>query len=131
MKESGWSLIEALAAIVIVGIGIALFTKVQQMSSRDSGTNSKILVAGKLIEKHLEDMRITIARDTIKNWPPIGLSIAATAPDNVALTRTISAAFSPKDGVPVNNVVKVDLMATWTAPKVDTLLVTTYVSKRF
>ncbi|MDQ3002899.1 MAG: hypothetical protein M3Y08_16760 [Fibrobacterota bacterium] len=124
-------MIEALAAIVIVGIGIALYTRVQQMTSRVSGTNSKILVAGKLIERHLEDMRIIIARDTIKNWPPVAVSIAAIAPDNVNLTRTISAAFSPKDGAPVNNVVKVEILATWTAPKADTLMVTTYVSKRF
>ena len=31
------------------------------MSSRDSSTNSKILMAGKMIENHLEDTRILIA----------------------------------------------------------------------
>jgi type II secretory pathway pseudopilin PulG len=131
MKQQGWSLIETLAAIVVVGISVALFTKVQRMTSRDSGTNSKIFLAGKMIEKHLEDTRINISQDTIHNFPPISKTIAATAPSFISLKSTVSAATSPKDGLPVANVVKMDIATYWTSPYPDSLKVTTYVAKRF
>ena len=131
MKQNGWSLIEALAAIVVVGIGITLFMKVQGGTSRTSATSSKILLAGKMIEKHLEDTRITISRDTVKNWPPRSLTIAPVPPDNIKLVSTVSSAFSPKDGALVANVVRMDIVVTWTLPTPDNLTVTTYVSKRF
>ncbi len=129
--ERGWSLLEALAAIVVVGIGITLFTKVQRMTSRESSTNSRILMAGKMIEKHIEDTRILIAKDTVANWPPKNKVISATAPDNITLVSTIGPALSPKDGAVVNNVVQMSIMTYWTKPYNDTLRVTTYVSKRF
>lgn len=129
--QRGWSLIEALAAIVVVGIGITLFTKVQRMTNRDSSTNSRILMAGKMIEKQLEDMRILIAKDTVANWPPGNKTISPTAPNYITVVSTVSPAFSPKDGAVVKNVVQVALMAYWVNPFPDTLRVTTYVSKRF
>ncbi|MEO7425048.1 MAG: type II secretion system protein [Fibrobacteria bacterium] len=131
MKQQGWSLIETLAAIVVVGISVALFTKVQRMTSRDSGTNSKIFLAGKMIEKHLEDIRISISKDTINNFPPKNDSIPAAAPSFIKLNTTVSTANSPKDNAAVANVVKLDISATWTSPYKDTLKVTTYVAKRF
>jgi Tfp pilus assembly protein PilV len=130
-RQDGWSLLEALAAIVVVGIGITLFTKVQRMTSRDSSTNSRILMAGKMIEKHLEDTRILIAKDTVANWPPKSKTIAAKAPNNITLVSTISPALSPKDGAVVANVVQMSIMTYWVNPYKDTLRVTTYVSKRF
>jgi type II secretory pathway pseudopilin PulG len=130
-RERGWSLIETLAAIVVVGIGIALFVKVQNMSSRDSTTNSRILMAGKMIEKHLEDTRIQIAQDTLKNWPPKNKTISPTAPDYLTLVSAVGKAYSPKDGALVPNVVRMDITIKWTTPKKDSIKVTTYVAKRF
>lgn len=130
-REMGWSLIEALAAIVVVGIGITLFAKVQKMTNGDSATNSRILMAGKMIEQHLEDTRILIAKDTLKNWPPPNKIIAATEPNFITLESRRSNAFSPKDGGLVINVVRLDIIAHWKNPRVDTLKVTTYVAKRF
>lgn len=124
-------MIEVLAAVVVVGIGVLFFTRVQHSSSRGSGENSRILVAGKMLEKFLEDTRITIARDTINNWPPVSRTVAAAAPDYIAIRSTVSPAYSPVDGAVVNNVKRLDLVATWTRPYPDSLAVTTYVSKRF
>jgi type II secretory pathway pseudopilin PulG len=131
MKQQGWSLIETLAAIVVVGISVALFTKVQRMTSRDSGTNSKIFLAGKMIQKQLEDTRISISKDTIANYPPKSTTIAAVAPNYISLKVVVSPALSPKDGALVANVVKLDLSAYWTTPYSDSLKVTDYVAKRF
>lgn len=129
--ERGWSLIEALAAIVVVGIGVTLFAKVQKMSSGDSTTNSRILMAGKMIEQHLEDTRILIAQDTLTNWPPKTKTIAASAPNFLTLKSTVDKAFSPKDGQEVANVVRMDIVVSWETPRPDNLKVTTYVAKRF
>jgi prepilin-type N-terminal cleavage/methylation domain-containing protein len=131
MNQRGWSLIESLAAIVVIGIAVALFTKVQHMTNRDSGTNSKILLAGKMIEKHLEDTRIYIGKDTINNWPPRSNTLSPTAPEFITLVSQVGPAFSPKDGAPVNNVVRMDILTYWTSPYTDSLKVTTYVAKRF
>lgn len=129
--QAGWSLLEAMAAIVVVGLGISLFVKVQGMSKRGATTNSKVLIAGKMIENFLEDTRIYTARDPARNFPPVGRTVAATAPHNIKLVSVVGGAFSPKDGAAVANVVRLDITATWTQPYPDTLRVTTYVAKQF
>lgn len=120
-----------MAAIVVVGIGVLFFMKVQQSSSRGSGDNSRLLIAGKMLEKFLEDTRITIAKDTLANWPPTSQTLKGAAPSYITITSTVSTALSPVDGKAVRNVVKIDLKASWTRPYADSLKVTTYVSKRF
>ncbi len=130
-RERGWSLLETAVAIVVVGIGIALFLKVQKMSSRNSTTNSRILMAGKAIESFLEDTRISIAKDTLTNWPPVSKTVAAAAPNFIKIVSTVGPAYSPKDNALVANVVRMDIVTSWTTPYADTLKVTTYVSKRF
>jgi type II secretory pathway pseudopilin PulG len=132
VREQGWSLIEALAAIVVVGIGVTLFAKVQKSTSGDSLTNSRILMAGKMIEQHLEDTRILIAQDTLNNWPPKDKTIKAVAPNFITLESKVSTAYSPKNGlVVVDKVVRMDITVHWKIPRLDTLKVTTYVAKRF
>jgi len=130
-RQRGWTLIEVLAAVVVVGIGLLFFMRVQHSSSQGSGENSRILVAGKMLEKFLEDTRITIVRDTTHNWPPVSGKLAAAAPDYISITSKVSPAYSPVDGAVVKNVVRMDLVAAWTRPYPDSLAVSTYVSKRF
>jgi prepilin-type N-terminal cleavage/methylation domain-containing protein len=129
--QRGWTLLEVLAATIVVGLGLALFTRVQHSSSRGSGENSRILQAGKAIEQFLEDTRIKIAKDTTVNFPPTNATIAATAPNFIAIKSTVSNALSPVDGSVVANVKRLDITASWTRPYADSLKVTTYVSKRF
>jgi prepilin-type N-terminal cleavage/methylation domain-containing protein len=129
--QKGWTLLEVVAAIVVVGLGVVLFMRVQHSANRDSASNSRILVSGKMIEKFLEDTRISILRDTLGNWPPASRYIAPTAPSFVALRSVVGPAYSPKDGILVANVVRMDITALWLLPYPDSLKVTTYVSKRF
>ena len=130
--QRGWSLIETLAAIVVVGIGITLFAKVQRMTGRDSSVNSKILIAGKMIEDQIENVRINIAQNPTTNFPPSSGSSSASASNNwIKLVWTVSTAYSPKDGATVADVKKLKIVASWTSPYTDSLEVTTYVSKKF
>ncbi len=130
-SQRGGALIEVLAAVVVVGLGLVLFMRVQHSSNRGSGENSRILQAGKAIEQFLEDTRIRIAKDTLLNFPPKDSTVTGTAPNFITITSTVSNALSPVDSTVVANVKRMDIKATWTRPYKDSLKVTTYVSKRF
>lgn len=129
--QRGWSMIEVMAAIVVVGIGVALFMRVHNMSRQGTSTNAKVMIAGKMIEKFLEDTRIAIARDTLANWPPASRTISPTLPNNITLICRVGNALSPKDGAIVANVKLMEIVAYWYVPYKDSLKVTTYVAKRF
>lgn len=130
-KERGFSLLEAMAAVLVVGLGITLFVKIQNMTGHARGTNAKMLAAGKMVEKYVEDTRIAIQRDTVANWPPRSLKVPAAAPHDIALDVVVGDAYSPKDGSVVQNVRSLRITATWSRPVPDTLKVSTYVAKRF
>lgn len=93
-SRSGFSLLEILIALVVVGIGTSAFLRTRGGLENVMGGSSKMMRAGQLIEKQVESMRIEIARETLKNWPP---------PDNCfmeagfKLSRMVSPAFSLKN----------------------------------
>ncbi len=119
---------EILIALVVIGLGIGVFLKMEGSSGNSMTGNSKMMRAGQLVEKNIESVRIGIARDTLLNWPPRDTGFTE---GGLKLTRKVSAAFSPKDGSALPNVRKVDMIVTWGAFKLDSLDVTTYVTRRF
>jgi prepilin-type N-terminal cleavage/methylation domain-containing protein len=127
-SQSGLSLMEILIAIVVIGIGVGLFLKMQKGSGSNLAGNSKMMRAGQLVEKHVEAMRIRIARDTIANWPP---KDTAYSENVLKLVRKISEARSPKTGDVLPHVRKVEITISWGKFRQDSLDVTTYVSRRF
>lgn len=127
-SQSGLSLMEILIAIVVIGIGVGVFLKMQKGSGSNLAGNSKMMRAGQLVEKHIEAMRIRIARDTIVNWPP---KDTAYSENVLKLQRKISEARSPKTGDVLPNVRKVEVIISWGKRRQDSLDVTTYVSRRF
>jgi prepilin-type N-terminal cleavage/methylation domain-containing protein len=126
--QAGLSLMEILIALVVIGIGVGVFLKMQGRSGSNMAGNSKMMRAGQLVEKHVEAMRISIARDTVANWPPKDTSYTV---DRLKIQRTISPATSPKGGADLPNVRKVDITVSWGSSHNDSLDVTTYVSRRF
>jgi prepilin-type N-terminal cleavage/methylation domain-containing protein len=127
-NQSGLSLMEILIALVVIGIGVGVFLKMQKGSGSNLAGNSKMMRAGQLVEKHIEAMRIKIARDTVANWPPGDTSYTENL---LKVERKISAAASPKTGDDLPNVRKVDIIVSWGKFRQDSLDVSTYVSKRF
>jgi len=126
--QSGLSLMEIMIALVVIGAGVGIFMKMSGSSGSSAAGNSKMLRAGQLVERHVEAMRIGIARDTLGNWPP---GDTAYTDNGLKVTRKISIAKSPKDNSVLPNVRKVDVIVTWGTFKTDSLDVTTYISKRF
>ena len=127
-RQRGLSMMEILIALVVIGIGIGVFLRMEGGAGSSMAGNGKMLRAGQLVEKHLEAMRIGIARDTVGNWPPGDTSYSESG---LKITRTVSAARSPKDNTLLGNVRRVDLIVTWGTFKTDSLDVETYVAKRF
>ena len=127
-SQHGLTLMEICIALVVLGVGVGVFLKMQGSSGNSMSGNGKMMRAGQLVEKHIEAIRIKIARDTISNWPPKDTSLTDAG---LKLVRKVSAAVSPKDGSVLGNVRKVDIIVTWGAFKLDSLDVTTYVARRF
>ena len=126
--QRGLTLMEIVIALVVIGLGLGVFLKMEGSSGNNMSSNSKMMRAGQLVEKHVEAIRIGIARDTIANWPPGDTSLTE---NGLKLVRMISIARSPKDNSVLANVRKVDIIVTWGAFKLDSLDVTTYVTRRF
>lgn len=126
--QSGLSLMEILIALVVIAIGVGVFLKMQKGSGSNLAGNSKMMRAGQLVEKHIEAMRIHIAKDTVANWPPKDTAYTEAL---LKVQRKVSDAFSPKGGAPLPNVCKVDIIVSWGKFRQDSLDVSTYVSRRF
>lgn len=126
-------MLETMAAAVIIGIGVALFTQIQVASNKQSRRNTDLLKAGQLIESEIDSLRTYIARDTLTNWTSfVTNSPASRVVGRVKIVRTVSGAISPKSPFAnIPNVKQVDITAYWGTGTLDTMKVTTYVSRRF
>jgi Tfp pilus assembly protein PilV len=127
-SQAGISLMEILIALVLIGIGVGVFIRMQKSSGSNMAGTGKMMRAGQLVEKHIEAIRISIARDTLANWPP---GDTAYSEGGLMVVRRISGANSPKTGAPLANVRKVDLVVTWGNLHLDSLDVSTYVTRKF
>ena len=125
--QAGLTLIEILIAILVAGIGVTLFMFLQKSSGTRLAGNSSILKAGQMVEKHMETLRISIARDTAANWPPRDTSYKE---GRISMVRKVSEARSPKDNSKLPNVRRVDILAAWGTGSGDSLAIITYVTKR-
>lgn len=126
--QAGLSLMEILIALVVIGVGAGVFLKIRSNTGSSMTGTSKMMRAGQLVEKHVEAIRIGIARDTVANWPPRDTTYTD---DMLKVERKVTTARSPKTGDVLPNVRKVDLIISWGMFRQDSLDVTTYVSRRF
>jgi len=122
-----------MAAAIIIGFGAVLFTQIEFASNRQSKRNTDLLKAGQLIESQIDSLRTYIARDTLNNWTAFvdGTPVTSTI-GRISITRIVSSAYSPKSPfADIPNVKQVDITASWGTGALDTMKVTTYVSRRF
>lgn len=128
--ESGWSLLELLIAIIVLGLGIIVFMKMQGRSSGIARSNANVQRAAQLIGRHVESMRVAIARDPAA-WPPKDTSFADPDRPGLMVKQVVLGAISPKDGASLATVRRIDLTVSWGQRQLDTMKVTTYVSRSF
>jgi type II secretory pathway pseudopilin PulG len=124
----GFSLLEALISLAIIGvIGVLIFS-FQTSTWKMVTSSNHTIVAGHMIEKQIESIRMNIDQNPTANFPPAGGWVTG---NGVTLTWTISPAARPTDGGPLSNVRKCDFIAGWGSGKSDTLTVSTYLAKKF
>lgn len=126
--QQGLTLIEILVALVVVGVGVGTFVKLQRNASARLSANGSLMRAGQLVERHMEGIRIQVARDTLAFWPPRDTVVTE---GRIRLVRRISTAHSPAGGRALPNVRKVDLIVSWGSGHQDSLEISSYVTRRF
>lgn len=129
-RQSGWSLLELLIAIVVLGLGVTVFMRMQTRSSGISRANANLQRASQLIGKHVESLKVSMARDPAA-WPPRDTSFTDPDHADLKLKRVVGGAISPKDGAVLPTVRRIDLTVSWGNRRLDTMKVTTYVSRNF
>jgi prepilin-type N-terminal cleavage/methylation domain-containing protein len=129
-RQQGWSMLELLIALVVLGLGITVFMRMQSRSSGITRANSNMQRASQLIGKHVESLKVRVARDA-SAWPPKDTAYVDPQFQNLTLTRVVGGAISPRDGASLPGVRRIDLTVAWGKHTLDTMKVTTYVSKSF
>jgi hypothetical protein len=87
-----------------------------------------MMQAGQIVEKSIESIRIDIASDADANWPPRDTTFIE---NRIRVIRRISPASSPKTGLNLPNVCRVNLVLSWGKGSQDSLEIMTFVSKKF
>jgi prepilin-type N-terminal cleavage/methylation domain-containing protein len=129
-KDHGFSLLEILVSLVIVGIiGVSIMA-LQTSVWKRSTTSNHLLIATQLIEKQIESIRMTIDQNPTSNFPPKDGSLVE---NGISVSWKVLAAYRPKGATTteLKNVRRCVFTATWGQNKGDTLLVSTYISKLF
>ncbi len=128
-RQKGLTLIEIMVAIIIIGISIGVFLKLRASSGSRLAGNSKMMLAGHLIQKNIEEMRINIAKDSVANWPPRDTNFTEGP---LKLDRKILPAKSPIDtNLVLPNARKVNIIASWGNGPLDSLNITTYITPKY
>jgi len=129
-RNRGFSLLEILISLVIVGIiGVSIIT-LQTTVWKRSTTSNRLLVAGQLIEQQIESIRMTIDQNPKNNFPPKEGSLVE---NGISVSWKVLPAYRPKGAttITLKNVRQCVFTATWGKNKGDTILVTTYISQLF
>ena len=128
-RSDGFTLTEVLIAIVIIAITAAIFMMTQNTSFGRTRSSNRLLDAGQLIEKHVEQKRMEISVNP-GNLPSVN-SVSTYTEKGIALICSTKAAVDP-NGANINNVRLYKMVATWGSTKIgDTLEVTTYLAENF
>lgn len=124
-------MLETLVAMVVLGLGVLMYMRMQSRASGLARSNADLFRAGRIIEKHVETMRVRIARNAAGSWPPKDTAFYDPVHRHISLVSRVEAATSPKDGANLPGVRKVGVTVAWGKGPLDTIRVTTYVSKSF
>jgi prepilin-type N-terminal cleavage/methylation domain-containing protein len=126
---AGFTLIEVLIAIVVIGITAGIIAKLQNSTWVSTRRTNNRLVAAQLITRQVETMRINIAMDSATYWPPVAGSLTDAA-SRLPMAWTVSTVNDPL-GVSIARVRAVRYVVHWTSTRAESLVVPTMLSHDF
>jgi type II secretory pathway pseudopilin PulG len=133
---SGFSLVEVLLAIIIITTSAVAVLMWQKTSWSQTSYTNRLMVAGHVIEKQIEERRMLIAQDPQTNFAAFKALTTLTIVDN-SLNPPITVNWEMKDtlkdpaGNLMPNVRWVRIKASWGSGSKDTLQVITCIAKNF
>jgi hypothetical protein len=127
--NAGFAIMEIILIMVVIGIIAANIMALQKSSWSMSGSSNKLLLAGQMVDKQIEQLRMFVDRNPSTNFPPRDSSITE---NGIKLKWTISTV-TRSVGTKVNiaNVRECNMTAGWGKNKWDTLKVKTYLARNF
>ena len=132
----GFTLLEVMISLVLVGILLLGHMYLQGNINVTSTSSNRRMVAGKMIERKIEELRIETATSDWDQWWQEGNSVTTENESGVTLVINVLEEVEPAiDNVPALEVDdsigvrEVELIATWDSPKPETLRVVTYLAE--
>lgn len=120
---------EIIFIMVVIGIITANIMVIQKSSWKMSGSSNKLLLAGQMIDRQIEQLRMFVDRNPAANFPPRDSSFTE---NGITLKWTLSTVTrSVGTKVILDNVRECNMMAGWGNNKWDTLKVKTYLARNF
>lgn len=126
---SGFAIMEVILMLVIIGIIGSSTIMLQRSSWKASGLSNRMLIAGQMIERQIEELRMHVDADPENNFPiedgsmtENGITVSWKSTE---VTRTVGSQ------VALDHIRKCKLVAQWGNGKNDSLSLTTYLSKNF
>ena len=125
----GFAIMEILLLMVIIGIIGANILFLQNSTWKRTGSSNRLLIAGQMIEKQIEQLRMYVDNNPEENFPPSDSSITE---NGIVLRWVFLPANRPVgSSVSLSHIRKCDFLAHWGTDNGDSLRVTTYLAKNF
>lgn len=121
---------EIILMLVIIGIIGTNTILLQRNSWKSTGSSNRMLIAGQMIERQIESLRMKVAADPGNNFPP---NDSQFTENGIILQWQVLSAGKIGGGPDIlsDHIRRCDLTASWGKGKNDTLVVSTFLAKNF
>lgn len=129
ISDDGFAIMEIILIMVVIGIIAANIMVLQKSSWKMSSSSNKLLLAGQIIDRQVEQMRMFVDRNPSANFPPRDSSFVENGITVKWTLSTVTRSVGTK--VNIDNVRECNLIAGWGKNKWDSLKVRTYLARNF
>lgn len=127
-SSTGFSVIEVLISLAILGIVALSIFMIQTSTWKGVIFSNRLTVAGQMIERQIEQLRMNIVANPVTNFPPHDSSYTE---NSITLSWKGTPVQRPVDGAWLDHVRQYTFTAAWGKGKADTLRVTTCLAQKF
>jgi prepilin-type N-terminal cleavage/methylation domain-containing protein len=134
--KNGFTILEVLISIIMIVITATAYLMWQKTSWSQTKLTNRRMAASQVMEKQIEWRRMDIARDPTTKFAAFQALteftiVDATTKPNISVDWDIFDTLHAPDGTPVENAVRVHLVARWGPGNLDSLSLWTNITKNF